>query len=214
MNGPLKRIEQWLDGVSRRERVLAMAAGFGVLVLIWNFLVLVPLETRQERAQQGIEQTQTRISSLEARREAATVALSDEPDGELQRRRQELREALARAEEALEDDVAVYVSPEEMVDVLHALLESQPGLRLDTLETLEPQRLIGPDEESPPVYRHTIELEFTGDFSGTQVYLQQLRALRGRLLWEQLDYAVERHPEARVRLRLHTLSVGEDALGV
>ena len=45
-------------------------------------------------------------------------------------------------------------------------------------------------------------------------YLQALEALPWRFFWDSVDYQVIAYPQSTVRLKLHTLSLSEDWIGV
>ena len=70
------------------------------------------------------------------------------------------------------------------------------------------------DDELPEIYRHGLEIEFVGDFSGTVGYLRAIEALPWRLYWDSVSYTVQEHPRALVKIKLYTLSLDKGWIGV
>ena len=92
-------------------------------------------------------------------------------------------------------------------------------LRLQTLDVqplLDRDRdeAIGVGEMQARLHSHGFALEFSGGYLATLNYLQALERLPWRFFWDSVSYEVEDYPRSLVRLRLHTLSLSEDWIGV
>lgn len=77
----------------------------------------------------------------------------------------------------------------------------------------------GPDDlgsagPSPVIFRHAVEIEFQSDYNGALRYLRAIEAVPARLNFDRLELKVESWPRLRVRLRVSTLSLREDWIGV
>ena len=111
-----------------------------------------------------------------------------------------------------------------MARFLEQLLVQEPGLQLLRLKTLEAAPLIDAGEQGgastantdagTAVFRHAFEIAFSGGYLATLRYLKALEALPWKFVWDSVDYEVVAYPQSTVRLRLHTLSLSEDWIGV
>lgn len=213
-------LAQWsarMDALSLRERGLVFAGFLMVLFLIWDQMLLAPLDQRQLRTSQELEalrgqaeQIRTQIQALsEGGRNARMNALK----ADLQRLEQEHQ----RLDERLQAATSGLVAPETMARVLEEVLERQNGLTLLRVENRGAAPLFGEGEADAGLgglYRHALVLEFEGSYGDTLRYLHALEALPHTFFWEAVELEVERHPRARVRLTVFTLSLEEGWIGV
>ena len=72
----------------------------------------------------------------------------------------------------------------------------------------------GKGETRAGLHRHGFALEFSGGYLATLNYLQALERLPWRFFWDSVDYEVMQYPRSIVRLKLYTLSLSEDWIGV
>lgn len=215
-----RRLAEWsarLDALSLRERGLVFAAALMVLFLVWDQLLLSPLDQRQLRTSQELEglraqaeQIRNQVQSLSSGgRGGRLAALRDE-----QRR---LEEAHRRLDARLQEATTGLIAPAAMARVLEEVLSRQSGLTLLRVENLAPRPLFG-DSESPAslaaIYRHGLVIEFEGTYADTLRYLRALEALPHTFFWEAVEFDVERYPRARVRLTVFTLGLEEGWIGV
>ena len=105
--------------------------------------------------------------------------------------------------------------------LVEELLLQEPKLTLIRLQTLDAKPLLDADGMlqsadlmAAALHRHDFAIEFAGDYMATLRYLQALEALPWRFFWDSVSYEVEDYPRSLVRLRLHTLSLSEDWIGV
>lgn len=205
-----------LEKMTRRERVLVLGAVFAVLVLFWNYLVLVPLETRQARALEQREVLHARIGELQSEQAAVIQRMRSDPNREVRQRIARLDLQLAEQDERIGSRMQRFMRPSDMAGLLRDLLEADSGLHLQRLETLSPEVLIdgAPDAGGPLVYRHGLLLEFHGGYAETLGYLQRVERVAGMLGWDRFELEVGQHPRSRVRIRVHTLSTRREAIGV
>lgn len=212
----ITEIARRVENLSRRERVLVLGSAFAVLLLLWNFLVLVPMETRQVKAEQQRQTLQGRIATLQGEQAAMIRRLDNDPDGQARERLASLDRQIAGQEEQINRRMQSFMRPSDMAGLLRDLLEADSGLSLQRLETLDPEVVVrgSSDAEPPLVYRHGLLLEFQGGYAETLRYLQRVERVAGMLGWDRFELIVEEHPRSRVRIRVHTLSTRREAIGV
>jgi len=88
------------------------------------------------------------------------------------------------------------------------------SLKSKPLFTTNAQPAKGAVKRGMVVYQHSFEVEFEGDYLSTLSYLEALRELPWRFFWSRIDYKVNAYPVAGVKLRLYTLSLSKEWIGV
>lgn len=216
---PLRLRFDELDGRLRalapRERVLVAGMLLALVGFMFDQVALRPIETRREQVAIAMRSQTERIAALEGALESKRNPVIDVAE---RARRDELRQLerqIATIDEGIRNAIARLVPPEAAVEILEELLASDGRLTLVNLTSEAPRRL-GPEETNgaSTLYQHGLRLEIQGDFAATLDYLRRLEASPWQLLWDRLDYRVERHPEARVTIEIHTLSEREEWVGV
>lgn len=214
MKPPWRRLAARLDAMSLRERVLVAVAVLAVLGGGWVLAVLEPwLDDAAARAGK-LAAVERQTAAARDRVQSLLRRAQEDPNRALRAREAQLRAEIERLDEQLRTRAGDFVAPDQMARALRDLLGVQGGLRLVRLETVAPEPLQPGEGTTVPVYRHGLELEFVGDYLSTLKFLQAVEQLPWRFFWDRLDYHVERHPTARVKLRIHTLSGREAWIGV
>lgn len=205
-----------LDGLSLRERALVFAAALAVFFGLWFNLVLTPMEATGEAMDRRAEALRQQLEQLNERSRLVAEGLARDPNRVLEQEKSRLQSRLAEIDEALRERTGAYVGPDQMAQLLQALLSDDRGLRLVSLENTGPRRVRLADEAEDamlPIYRHGVVLEFEGRFAEVVNYLNAVKELPWRFLWQRLEYEVMEYPRARVILELETLSAQEGWIG-
>ncbi|MCD6060669.1 MAG: biosis protein MshJ, partial [Moraxellaceae bacterium] len=180
-----------------RERGLI----FLVPLLLFGFLLFDGL------AQAGKQRRQQQAQVAELKQQAANIQAAL-----LQLQREETIAAAdpAQAREQLQSDIAGqlagFLSPDLMQDVLSTILADRYGVRVLALNS-RPAELVGA-VGSGKLYRHTLEVTLRGDYFHVVSYLKAIEQQAG-LYWQKLDYQVKSWPNNTVQVELFTLSLEE-----
>jgi MSHA biogenesis protein MshJ len=180
-----------------RERGLI----FLVPLLLFGFLLFDGL------AQAGKQRRQQQVQVAELKQQAANIEAAL-----LQLQREETTAAAdpAQARERLQSDItgqlAGFLSPDLMQDVLSTILADRYGVRVLALNS-RPAELVGA-VGSGKLYRHTLEVTLRGDYFNVVSYLKAIEQQAG-LYWQKLDYQVKSWPNNTVQVELFTLSLEE-----
>lgn len=209
--------------LSTRERVLVLIALFAVAYQVGNLVVF-------DRQLEQVESLQAKIAAdnravLTTNRQIAAMLgrVPEDPNLRLRESIEVQRSVLQQIRSALQAATAELISPRDMAKFLEQLLLQERELELLRLNTHEPEPLIGPSSKDPStnglgagsvLHRHAFDIEFSGNYLATLRYLEALERLPWRFFWDSVDYEVIDYPESIVRLRLHTLSLSEDWIGV
>lgn len=226
--------EKWLQLKARfesfavRERLLMVGAIAAVVYLLWDFVVLQPmngelkiLAARERVAKQALQTGEAEIAVL-------TAIAKKDPNLELTRNLQELQEKLRLLDSQLDTLSAGLVAAEKLPQVLHYVLRESGavretgGLTIVSMATRPPEEVllskekeVAPTAEADPaapaletvkIYKHGVHLKMTGDFASAVRYLQALERGEWRFYWESLKYQVSRYPQAEIQLKVFTLS--------
>lgn len=227
MNAHLQELRQklregvaWVDAQPLRQRGLLLLATLVLLFAGWDLLLMrgVDLRVRTARDEQATLEKQLR--TIELRVETLSQAMGVDPDVDRRRQEVELERQLVALDAQLGERAADLIPPREMVRVLKELLGRETELRLERIETLDAIPLHAQDGDDladaagPRIFEHVLEMDFRGGYLSTLRYLQAIEALPWRFHWDALEYQVEEYPQARVRLRLLSLSTEEGWIGV
>jgi MSHA biogenesis protein MshJ len=107
------------------------------------------------------------------------------------------------------------IAPRDMGSVLESILGRQPGIRLLSLHSLDPEPIdLGAETGVAPLYRHGMQLEVDGSYLDLLQFLYALEGLPWQFIWRELQ--LERRDDGgnRMRLTLYTMSLDEGWLGV
>ncbi|WP_347330952.1 hypothetical protein [Marinimicrobium locisalis] len=217
-----QRWQQWserIEAYSLRERALLLLCVIAVIVGVWQWFFELPQAQTRE---QLMQQQQTLAKDQQAQQAQVQALMSSGQDtgvtkelATLQAQRESLDESLASLSQGL-------ISADQLPEILQEVLVSTTELRLRRVRTLPVEELPLKATEADAqtevretgVYRHSVELEVSGDYYETLAFLRRLEALPWRFYWDRLDYEVVDYPQGEIRLRVYTLSAEEGLLGV
>jgi MSHA biogenesis protein MshJ len=216
--------EQWrklaarFDALLVRERVLVLVGVVVGTALLFDTLVLQPLEARKKRLERQIVEARHNIKLAEV------VLSAQEPitDADAVKRayRDALRKQLAEIDQNMQGLQRGLVPPERMGKLLEEVLSRSRGLQLVTLRTLPVRRLEAPEvavagkpaakpgakDSERTVFQHGFEITMQGSYAEVHGYLAELEKLPWRMFWGRISVDAEQHPRLRVTLTVLTLS--------
>lgn len=217
--------ERW-DALSLRERgLLLLTAVLVPLILIYVLLI----EKQWLAAQRIPAQIKSMQQELQHQQRLLDVLNKKQvvsPDDAAREELQSLREELKQQNERIQRAATNLVSPAQMLGMLRSVLAVESGAELLAARSLPVETMaLGDDANESSdeadaaeqvqalVFIHPFEVELQGSYQGIYDYLQRLEDLDGVFFWDLLDYNVEEHPSAKVKLKVHTLSSEEGWLG-
>lgn len=227
---------QRIDARSLRERVMLLVVALAAVVALADTLFIDAARRAHGTDQARLADAHARLTALQAQEAELQARLAVDPDAGVKARLGALRRELGQADTRLAAAVARFISATEMSRVLRALVTRTGGLRLEGLRSLPPSRIdtgtvaakdapgsatreggtgmARPDEARTQVWKRGVEMQLRGDYGALLAYLRAAEQLPWQLNWDLLSVRSERYPEAEFILRLHTLSLEEDWIGV
>lgn len=232
-NEKLRRLAARINALSYRERVLLAATAAVAMLFLWDSILLRSQLERRNAIRTELTALETEKSAASAVQASLAEALRLDPDEQEKIRLERYTQEINRLDEVLKSKTIEFVSPQQMVEVLKALMDKEPGLQLTRLESTGPVSPLkigdagGQVQQAvdkalttaaaalpgPKVYVHGLELSFTGDYFSTMRYVKQLESLQWRFAWSAMSLSMKKYPRAEVWIRLETLSLTEGWIG-
>jgi len=210
-------LSQRFMALALRERAMVTLAVVLVVLLGGWQLLVTPLMAQKSAIEQRMASLSDEVRGMEEQRLELERKLARDPNEPLRKRIAQLRSRLDQYDEKLNELTTALISPTEMVPLLKDMLAQHEGISLTSVnhEPAEPVDLgDGADGSDTGLYSHPVTVTVSGGFHEVLAYLRALEGIDERLGWRSIDYRVNDWPRARVRIRLHTLSLQEEWLGV
>ena len=218
--------EQWrklsaqFDARVLRERLLILFAVIIGTALLYDALVLQPLEARKKRLERQLTESRTSVKLADA--VLAAQSPMGDPADVRRSYRDALREQLAGIDQSMQGVQRGLVPPEHMARLLEEMLSRSRGLQLLSLRTLPVQRFEtpaaapagkaakpAPKDPERTVYQHSFEITFQGSYFELHDYLTQLEKLPWQMFWGRISVRTEQYPRLRATLTVQTLSLNK-----
>lgn len=234
-----EQIHKWMarfDALTLRERGLVALAVVAVLVVLWQALLIGPLDAQRERTNAAIAKQRQQVQALDMQAQALIERQRQNPDRANRARHARLRAQMAELDAQLRAKMHGLIAPAQMAKVLEQVLTRKTDLKLYRVQSLAAQPLLTaaqrPGSASAAkadktasaqakggagdagVYRHGLVIEFRGSYLSTLKYLHELDKLPWQFYWDSVELDVKHYPEATVTITVHTLSLDKDWIGV
>lgn len=213
-----------IDGLTLRERVIIFFMAALGLVMAVNKLMLEPQVEEQKRIAQRISDERNQISRIRAEIQQKVSEHVIDPDVANRERLIVLKGQSANLRASIGQLQKSLVSPDKMATLLEDMLRSNTQLKLLSLKKLPVTSIVEMSSEPSatgqalaPVgglFKHAIELTVQGSYLDMQAYLAQLERMHAQLVWGDLVFAVDQHPDATMTLTVLTLSLDKQWLHI
>lgn len=216
---------------SLRERGIILVVALLIVLLLTDTLLTDPDRRQIQQQAQQVSNQQSELATLKGQEVELLQGLSADPNIALRERATRLEAEVLHAREALDQEFARFISPDQMNSALRALVGVTEGVSLHSLRSLPTEIVFSapetevndntnteqdslPAEITSGIYRRGVELELTGSFHGLVRYLDMLSELPWVISWEQVQVLSDKYPDTLFRLRLYTLTLDEGWLRV
>lgn len=227
MKNPLSPLIGRYNALSRRERgIIAGALIVGIVGVGYSFAI-EPAMIAKAKSVAATSQATTELATVQASI-TATAKVKD-PDEPNRQALAQARQEIATINEKFRQLEATMVPPDKMQAFLEALLSRHKNLELVSLATLPPLPLrakpagaaaaagaqaAAVEQRPASLYRHGIKLTIAGSYGDLTAYLSALEAMPQRVIWDRVDFAVDKHPRSVLTLTVFTLSLDNQWLVV
>ena len=219
MQARLHQLLEKFAGMQARERALILIAIFAICYQLADLVILDRQFQQIELLNRAMAQDNSAIVRVNTELNTLSNSVRDDPNRGLRDRIQAGREEVSTLQARLQEATGELISPQDMARFLEQLLVQDKQLTMLRLQTLDVEPLLSPAEgaeksREAALHRHGFAIEFSGSYLATLRYMESLEALPWRFFWDSVSYEVLDYPRSVVRLKLHTLSLSEDWIGV
>ncbi len=202
----------------REQKLLMFAIPLSILLLVFFGVVEADIK-KANKLQSNANNLQMQLSLNEETSAQLMQQANEDPDILVKQQISGLKQRLEQLNNDFAGEMAQLVSPQAMPILLEELLDKASDLQLLEMQSKEPQILAVNSNENElsntqPIYRHTLNIKFEGDFFATRKFLAEAEQLGWKIYWQGLTYTVLEHPNAVTELSLFTLSTSEAFIGV
>lgn len=206
-----------LHQLSYRERIIITGAVMVVMLGVFDQLVFSKNLAAREKLSKDKTHLQDSMSKSIERIDELEAVIKNDPNRVLKEKIAALKDSHMELDGEIAEITDGMIAPEKMPFVLGELLSEKTGLKVVSIKSDAGKRLIVADEnqaESAALYRHDLEIRLRGSFFQMMDYLSAIESLPSKLLWDDLEYVVDRYPKGSLVLRVHTLSAQEALIRV
>jgi len=203
--------------LSVRERI---QFGLTILVVVafswWHFFA-APTMTQIENLQVGNEQMNLDVSNTQASIDQINARLNSGVHKEKTAKLERLKQELMKINSQVRLQAAQFVDPEEMFQLMTQMIYKESKLKLLNLKRREVTPAIKPVEgqdDNGGIYRHVLEVQFSGKYEDIFIYMKSLEALDWKLIWEKIEISTDDYPVINVKVVISTLSTRKEWVGV
>lgn len=233
MNEQYKKIYDWLEVRTERERIFILLGVLLVIYFLWYLIIGGSLSQTYGNLSQQIEAAEQQIATLQKETVQLQSTAKKVQQASMLNENATLKLELARQQNQLSGYFQQLSNPQQAFAAMKALLAPPSDMILTSMENTPAQLLtsttaagnkaasgntdsnkIATGNNSQKVFEHGIVLQFKGNYPATLAYLQQLEILPWYFMVDDLNYQVLHYPVATITFKLRVLSFQEKWLDV
>jgi len=213
----LETAAQNFNALTLRERFLFIFTILVSISVVWWYFYVEPMQLKTKslvvennRISNEIVITRRTIDDIRSR-------IAQGADQDKSRKLAQLELALEAVDERLRLKTIELIDPEQMFQLMTRLVYKESKLKLLSLKRREVKQAITPSENQPDeygIYRHVLEVKFSGKFLDILKYMQSLENLDWKLIWDEIEIVTDEYPRITVKVVISTLSTRKEWVGV
>ena len=205
------------NALSLRERIVVALVLLVLISFAWWYLYAQPAMMRAELLTAENQRIASDVNTTEATITGIRARIASGVHGEKQQKLVQLKQQLDKVEESLRLKTVELVDPEDMFELLSSLVYKKSKLKLMSLKRREVKPAIAQEEGQKGdagIYRHVLEVKFSGKYADILSYMQSLEKLDWKLIWDEIEIISGEYPNITVKLVISTLSTRKEWVGV
>ncbi len=232
MKNKLNLLQELINKLSTRERVLVLAGVLSLIYIIWDTFLIVPLQQQNKALLLQYQTIQNQLSDLNKRRILADGLLKNSKRKQLLAEINQVQSEIKNFNQRISERLQGRVAPENMSAMLNDVLQNNTRLELIRINNFPAEPFLKDKESSQQttpsktdivneidpgmagIYKHSLEMELEGNYLDILAYLQSLEAMQWKIFWDQVRMEVLEHPRIKVIIKVHTFSLKDGWLRV
>lgn len=214
----LEKIKKWallVDQFSLRERILILLTSISIIYFSWRALVFDHLVSSKQQVAGTVLRLKRQIFNLQGQITEVSSSLNLDPIIRLEEKIEDIQKENDALQNKLSKMTEGLISPKEMTELLKNILDRHKNLNVINVENTKATPIFGLDDDKKvikdakifQVYKHGIELTVSGTFFQLRDFLEEAEKLPWKMLWEELEYTVNKYPVATIKIVIKTLSL-------
>jgi len=222
MKSVAKKLENYINSLSKRDQVSLAIIIFVVVLMIWFRAFYVPLSNDLAVVKDDLKKSDTSLVVAQAKMNALQKSMKRDPDLENKEKLAQYIKDGKRLDAQLTKTSTEIITPQEMVKLLEQMLKNQSGLKFISLknkpatpeftETGSQSDKKGGRVSS--IYRHSVVLQVEGSYHSALAYMQKLEQLPWKFYWQGVKIETKKYPNSIITLEVYTLGFREGLIGV
>ena len=208
---------QKYNALSIRERALVCVVVLvGIGFSWWNIYAeptLQKIQLQKDENQRISKEVSVALAAIKDIRNRIAAGVNSKKEQRLAQLKQELK----LVEDRLRLKTIELIDPEDMFQLMSRLIYRESNLKLQSLKRRQVKPAITVSEEEKDdvgIYRHELEVKFSGKFADILNYMQSMEALDWKLIWDEIEIVSGDYPVITVKLVISTLSTRKEWVGV
>ncbi len=198
-------IYEWWEYRSPSQHVLLLLLCIFGIYFLWSNLLFKPLTHNSASLEQQIQINKIVVKKLQGQADTVIEMIKNPVASKLVQQNNLLQQQLAALNIKLGGYSEGTGASSQIISFLKILLNSNQGLTLVNLQ--HSTAPLDAKISASKMFRQDITIEFAGGFFPALHYLESVEKSPWRFFNDELDYQVIDYPEAKISLKLHTLSI-------
>jgi MSHA biogenesis protein MshJ len=213
----LKTAAQNFNALTLRERFLFVFTVLVSISVVWWYFYVEPIQVKTKilieenyRISQDVQTSRNTINDIRNQ-------IADGVNKDKTQKLAQLELALEALEQRLRLKTIELIDPDKMFQLMTSLVYRESRLKLLSLKRREVKPAIELSEEQQgeaTIYRHVLEVKFSGKFQDILKYMQTLENLDWKLIWDEIEIISDEYPLITVKVVISTLSTRKEWVGV
>lgn len=232
MSKQLNFLQNLINNLSTRERVLVLLGVLSVIYILWDTFLIAPIQVETKSLLSQRSSIQEQIVGLETRRILANGLLQNSKRKKIQSEINTVEKNIKNFDGKILERLQGRVAPHYMASMLNDVLKNNLKLELISISNMPAVPFIGQTDKDKKenevenkklevtdpkligIFMHSLELQLEGSYLEILNYLRALESLEWKIFWDQVNLEVMEYPKVKVQIKVHTFSLKDGWLSV
>ena len=203
--------------LTTRERFLFCLTLLVTISIAWWYFYAGPAQQQLKTLKQDNERISREVAVVRDAVKGIRIKIAGGVNQDKQEKLAQMKLALEQVEESLRLKTIELIDPEKMFQLMAQLVYKDSKLKLLSLKRREVKPAITLSDEQQDelgIYRHVLEVKFSGRYRDILKYMQTLEGLDWKLIWDEIEIISGDYPDITVKVVISTLSTRKEWVGV